>query len=77
MRLADGTAAIPPILIGTRVSRIREIGALALVVATIKSPSLGRHRTEICACLSRAFTNCDASSQLVAGKLFLERLKDK
>jgi hypothetical protein len=30
MRLADGTVAISPILIGTHASRIREIGALAL-----------------------------------------------
>jgi hypothetical protein len=37
MRLADGTVAIPPILIGTHASRIREIGALALAVATINS----------------------------------------
>ena len=36
MRLADGTVAIPPILIGTHASRIREIGALALAAATIK-----------------------------------------
>jgi hypothetical protein len=39
-RLADGTVAIPPILIGTHASRIREIGALALAAATINSPSL-------------------------------------
>jgi len=45
MRLADGTVAIPPILIGTHASRIREIGALALAAATINSSSL-RHRTE-------------------------------
>ena len=38
MRLADGTVAIPPILIGTHASRIREIGALALAAATIDSP---------------------------------------
>jgi hypothetical protein len=49
MRLADGTVAIQPILIGTHASRIREIGALALAAATINSlrPQLNlRHRTE-------------------------------
>ena len=40
MRLADGTVAIPPILIGTHASRIREIGAPALAAATINSSSL-------------------------------------
>ena len=49
MRLADGTVAIPPILIGTHASRIREIGALVLAAATINSfePQLNlRHRTK-------------------------------
>jgi hypothetical protein len=49
MRLADGTVAIPPILIGSHASLIRGLGALALAAATINSLSLQlnlRHRTE-------------------------------
>jgi hypothetical protein len=41
MRLADGTAAIRPILIGSHASLIRGIGAPALVAATISNPRVG------------------------------------
>jgi hypothetical protein len=49
VRLADGTVAIPPILIGSHASLIRGLGALALAAAMINSLSLQlnlRHRTE-------------------------------
>ena len=37
-RLADGTVAIPLILIGSHASLIRGIGVLALAAATVRSP---------------------------------------